>query len=58
MSDRPRAQLRPAHWVVLLLALAPAWKLGERWREEKKKEDKRKENKRISQRKRREEDKN
>lgn len=30
MSDRPRAQMRPAHWVVLLLALAPAWKLGER----------------------------
>ena len=29
MADRPRTGMRPAHWVVLALAAAPAWKLAE-----------------------------
>src|SRR4029077_20858694 len=29
----PRSGIRPAHWIVLLLVAAPAWKIGERfWR--------------------------
>ena len=29
MSARSRSRLRPAHWIVLALAVAPAWKVVE-----------------------------